>query len=456
MKGLRVIVVDDDESTCQSLGKVFAAEGCNVATFSDPRAARRELDTGTADVLVSDIVMRPVSGTDLLSHIKQRDLDTAVILVTGYGDIPSAVEAVRGGAFDYLAKPVDVDHLCLQVEKAGRQALLRRENRELKRRLASCEGEPRMIGESRAIEHLRESAARAAASDATVLITGESGVGKELVARSLFRDGLRTDGPFVVINCAAVPSTLIESEFFGHERGAFSGAVKRRRGRFELAHQGTLFLDEIGDVEPQAQVKLLRVLQERRFERVGGDETIEVDVRVIAATRYDLEERVRRGQFREDLFYRLRVIHLRVPPLRARTGDIPLLVEHFLRELSVRHGRPTPRLSPTASAALAAYSWPGNIRELRNCIEGLVVMARGRTIELDELPITVDGDAGDEAAAPLRAMADIEREAILTTLARVGGNRRVAARALGIGLKTLYRRLHDYGVLANEEPVGSE
>ena len=455
MTGLRVMVVDDDQSTCDSLGKVLQAEGHRVQTFTDGIAARRELDENATDVLVTDVVMSPLSGTDLLAHVVERGLDAAVILVTGYGDIPSAVDAVHQGAYDYLPKPVVVERLCLQVTRAGRQVRLQRENKELKERLAASHAAPRMLGHSPAMQALRQELDRAAASDATVLITGETGVGKELVAQTLYREGLRADRPFVVVNCAAVPATLVESEFFGHERGAFTGALKRRRGRFELAHGGTLFLDEVGDIDLQAQVKLLRVLQERTFERVGGSETVAVDVRVIAATRHDLAGRVESGEFREDLYYRLSVVCLRVPALRERAADIPVLAEAFLDEMAAAHGRPRTRLSAEAMAALVAYPWPGNVRELRNCVESLVVMARGSRIGIEELPVGMrTGDASE--TQPLRSMSDIEREAIMSTLARVGGNRRAAARALDIGLKTLYRRLHDYGILGQEEGGGSD
>jgi len=453
MNRLRVIVVDDDPTACRSLEKVFAAEGYEVTAHCDGNAAKTELDDSLFDVLVTDVVMEPVTGLDLLAHVKEQDLDTVVILLTGFGDIPSAVDAVKGGAFDYLQKPVDVERLCLQVAQAGRQSRLKRENRELREQVE--QGRPHaMIGEAGAVTELKSAIERAASSDVTVLITGESGVGKELVARSLYEQSPRTGAPFVVVNCAAIPVTLVESEFFGHERGAFTGAVKRRIGRFEQAHGGTLFLDEIGDVEPQVQVKLLRVLQERAFERVGGDRTIEIDTRVISATRYDLEERVAADLFREDLFYRLSVVHLKVPPLRERREDIPLLLDYFIATLAARHGRPAPKIDSLATAALTAHDWPGNVRELCNCIEGLVVMGRGEVIRLADLPMQFRGvlSAGGE----IRTLAELEREAVLSTLARVGGNRSETARLLGIGTKTLYRRLHEYGVLGTDESDRSD
>lgn len=448
MTRVRIMVVDDDPSTCQSLEKVFRAEGFESRAFCDGEAAKAELDGGLYDVLVTDVVMEPVTGLDLLTHVKEQNLDTVVILLTGYGDIPSAVDAVKRGAFDYLAKPVDVDRLCLQVAQAGRQSKLKRENREL-RELMGQRNPNAMIGDATSVRELKSAIERAASSDVTVLITGESGAGKELVARNLYELGPRANAPFVVVNCAAIPATLVESEFFGHERGAFTGAVKRRIGRFEQAHDGTLFLDEIGDIEPQVQVKLLRVLQERSFERVGGDQTIEVDTRVISATRYDLEQRVAEGLFREDLYYRLSVVHLRVPPLRERREDIPLLLDYFVATLAARHGRPAPKLDAQATAALSAYDWPGNVRELCNCVEGLVVMGREKVIRVNDLPLQVRG--GHAGNGEIRTLAEIEREAILSTLAQVGGNRAEAARLLGIGTKTLYRRLHEYGVLGPED-----
>ena len=459
MSTIRVAVVDDDPTTCSSLVKVLASEGYEVSGFTDGLAALEAVRSQPVDVVISDVVMSPLSGIELLRSVLTEELDVVVILVTGYGDIPSAVEAVKEGAFDYMPKPVDVERLCIQVEKAGRQARLRRENRELRRQLTCQRSGCGMVGRSAAIETLRRDTLRAASTDATVLITGESGVGKELVARALHQQGSRTGRPFIAVNCGAIPSTLIESEFFGHERGAFTGALRQHTGRFEQADRGTLFLDEIGDLEPQVQVKLLRALEERCFERVGGHQTVRVDVRLVAATRHDLEERARAGLFREDLFYRLRVIALHVCPLRERPEDIPLLVSHFAKQLSGFYSRSDLEFTSEALGALVRYAWPGNVRELRNCIESLVVMGQDPRVAIDDLPARVRGTAADsvpvDTVTHCGTLAEVERAVILATLAQVDGNRRRAAEHLGIGLKTLYRRLHVYGVIDGPSDEGA-
>jgi DNA-binding NtrC family response regulator len=417
-----------------------------------------------------------MDGLAFLNEVRQRKLELAVLLVTAFGSIESAVEAMRVGADDYLTKPVDLYELRKRVANLLENRNLKEEVSQLRQMLDKRYGFESLVGRSAPMERLFEQMRLVAPTRSNVLIIGESGTGKELVANALHRASPRREERFLAINCGAIPSDILESELFGHERGAFTGAVARKIGKFELAHKGTLFLDEISELYPELQVKLLRVLEERRIMRVGGSDLFEVDFRLIAATNRDLEREIESGKFREDLYYRLKVVTLRIPPLRERPADIPLLLEHYLAQLSQEHGKTNRRLSSEALAILQAYPWPGNVRELKNLLESLVIFAPGEVIQARELPLEVrqaaaargeivfapdppqgsdEPDDVQEAAAPSSAfdgsssagtktMDEIEREAILSTLERTGGRRAEAAQSLGIGLRTLQRKLKEY------------
>ncbi|MBI4269808.1 MAG: sigma-54-dependent Fis family transcriptional regulator [Candidatus Rokubacteria bacterium] len=448
-----VLVVDDDPTTVEGLGSLLEEEGFRVSRAVSGEEAIRLLDEAPPDVVVTDVMMGAVSGMQVLDHTLAHHRETAVVVVTGYATVESAVEAMRKGAYDYITKPIDVERLCLVIRKALDTNRLLLENRRLRQELSERFSFGQLVGKSVAMQQLFERIERVASTDATVLITGESGTGKELIASAIHYNSLRRDAPLVRVSCATLPETLIESEIFGHERGAFTGATQRRRGRFEQADGGTLFLDEVGDLAPDIQMKLLRVLQERTFERVGGEATLVADVRLIAATNRDLEAMVGEGQFREDLFYRLNVVPIRVLPLRDRPEDIPPLVQRFLDDFRSLHHGPVEALSGRAIHALMAYPWPGNVRELRNCLESLVVLSRKPVIDVQDIPEHVRSGAGAAfvsvpVGTPLR---EAEKTLILKTLAWLGGNKSLTAERLGIGLKTLYRRLEEYGISGDED-----
>ena len=388
-----------------------------------------------------------MDGVELLQKLRELDPDTAVIVTTAFGAVDTAVAAMRAGAVDYLTKPINVDELLLVIERALEQSRLRRETHELRTQLAERYRFDNVIGSSPKMQQVFKVVAQVAPSRATVLLSGESGTGKELIAAAVHHRSPRNDGPFVKLHCAALAESLLESELFGHERGAFTGAERRREGRFEQANGGTLFLDEIGDISAATQVKLLRVLQEHEFERVGGNQTIRVDVRVIAATNRDLRAMVADGRFREDLFYRLNVINITLPPLKERTSDIPALAMHFLRRYAEENAKKVDRFSDGALARLVGYTWPGNVRELENVVERAVVLADGESIETTHLPPEVV-PASESRAAPLipgSSMGDIERYAILTTLEAQGGSTSRAAEVLGISVRKIQYKLQEYG-----------
>jgi DNA-binding NtrC family response regulator len=370
-------------------------------------------------------------------------------MLTAYGNVETAVEAMKRGAYDFLAKPVNLDRLELLLTRALAERQLGVENQRLRAQLDSKYGFANIIGTSPAMQAVFDTIRHVAPTKATVLIQGESGTGKELVARALHQASPRREGPFVPVHCAALAPTLLESELFGHEKGAFTGAVERRRGRFEMADGGTLFLDEIGEIEPSLQVKILRVLEERAFERVGGSETVTVNVRLVAATNKDLRQLVADGKFREDLFYRLFVVNLTLPPLRERDGDIVLLTQHYLKTLAAENGKSVPTLTAEAMDALTAYSWPGNVRELRNVIERMVVLNSTGKLNLDDVPATVRQgahDSGRDATRAGRVLRDAERQLIEDALRQHRGNRTKAAQHLGISRRTLHRKLNEFGL----------
>jgi two-component system, NtrC family, response regulator AtoC len=435
----RVLVVDDDPASRDLLRKVLATEGHQVVTAADGREALAELARQPADLVVSDIRMPDLDGVQLLERMREAAPRVPVILVTAFGDVEGAVEAIRRGAFDYLAKPYDVDAIRLVVRRALAQAALAAENLELRQQVREKYRLEGIVGRSEPMLQVFKTAARVAQSDATVLIEGESGTGKELVARAIHAASRRAGGPFVAIDCGALAEGVLESELFGHARGAFTGAQATRRGLFEEAGHGTLFLDEMGDVGPGLQARLLRALQEGEVRRVGANEAIPVDVRVVAATNKDLARQVKEGRFREDLYYRINVVTLRLPPLRERREDIPLLAEHF----AAKHGRPEgAAITPPARELLLAYDWPGNVRELENVIARALALNHSGLVVPEDLPDRLRGlppavPAARSAERP--TLAEVERRYAAQVLAETGGNKTHAAEILGIDRKTLYR-----------------
>jgi len=449
-----VLVIDDETGSRESMAIAIERAGLAVRTFDDAKKALEYLDENEgARLAVCDLRMPGMDGIAFLNEVRERKIDLGVILVTGYGSIESAVEAMRVGADDYLTKPVDLYELRKRVMNLFEKEQLKEEVSSLREQLDKRYGFESIIGKSAPMDRLFDQMKMVAPTRSSVLIIGESGTGKELVANALHRASPRKNERFLAINCGAIPPDILESELFGHERGSFTGAVTRKIGKFELAHKGTLFLDEISELYPELQVKLLRVLEERQIMRVGASDLIDVDFRLIAATNRDLEKEVSLGRFREDLYYRLKVVTLRIPPLRERPSDIPGLAEHFLGLFSQEHGKGPKRLSAEALEVLSRYPWPGNVRELRNVLESVVVFhTQGDEIAVADLPIEVrDSSTLSTTGAPVqsvvgepRTMEEIERQAILETLLRTGGHRAKAADLLGIGLRTLQRKLKEY------------
>ena len=457
-----VLVVDDEKNIRDGLLQALE-DDWYVGLAENGQRALQWLETHRADAVLTDLKMPGIDGMELLARLLRLDNPPVVIMLTAYGNVETAVEAMKRGAYDFLTKPVNLDRLDLVLRRALRERQRERENTQLKAQLDRKYGFETILGNSPAMQQVFDVIRAAAPTRATVLIQGESGTGKELVARALHQNSPRREAPFVPVHCAALAPTLLESELFGHEKGAFTGALDRRPGRFEKADGGTLFLDEVGEIEPSLQVKILRVLQERQFERVGGTDTLSVDVRVVAATNRDLQAMVAAGTFREDLYYRLNVINVTLPPLRERgEGDIALLARHYLDELTREHGRPPSTITPAAMDILATYPWPGNVRELRNVIERLVVLGHGGPITPDALPqalrtppaTATAPSAPSVPSAPSPSPDDLhaaERLHIQSALRRFNGNRTRAAAALGISLRTLHRKLNQYN-LRNSPP----
>ncbi|WP_437808512.1 sigma-54-dependent transcriptional regulator [Sorangium sp. So ce1078] len=452
-QGSRVLVVDDEASARSGLEKLLRQEGYAVDAAADGVEALEVAAERPPDVVVTDLKMPKMDGVTLLGKLREQDPALPVIVVTAFGDVSSAVQAMRAGAEDYLTKPVDFDALLLSIERALERSALRVEAENLRRQLREREGEgvEGLIGASPAMQKVYRMARQVAGARATVLITGESGTGKGELARAIHAKGPRAKGPFVTLHCAALAESLLESELFGHERGAFTGADKRRIGRFEQAHGGTLFLDEVGEIAPSTQVKLLRVLQERTFERVGGNDTVSVDVRLIAATNRDLSAAVQEGRFREDLYYRLNVVHIDMPPLRVRDTDVLLLANHFLRRFAAENHRKIEGFTDEARAKLVAHRWPGNVRELENAIERAVVLCDETRIDAEHLPIDAAPVAKGALRIPGATMAEIERYAILSTLEATNGSTTRAAELLDISIRTIQYRLHEYGMTAKSK-----
>lgn len=451
----KILVVDDDQASVETTIDVLEREGYELHSASGGRQALKILGEEDIDVVITDLKMPDLSGIDLLKYIQKENLHTEVIIVTGYGTIDSAVEAMREGAFYYLQKPIeDINTLRQTVANAREKRWLLRQNLNLREQLDDKFGFDNIIGESKQMLDLFHKIRQVAPTKATVLITGESGVGKELIAKAIHNHSPRRDSSYKPINCGALHRELLESELFGHERGAFTGAAATKRGVFEQADGGTLFLDEIGEMGLETQVKFLRVLEEHEFTRLGGDKTFRVDVRVIAATNKDLENAVQNGAFRADLYYRINRFPLPVPPLRERREDIPLLVTAFIREFSREHNKSLTNITHEAMDYLKNAHWPGNIRELRNALETAVILAASHTIALkdlapdtqDEVPLPVP-TSDDSFVQVGMTMDEIEKEAISKTLTETGGNKKRAAEMLGIGLRTLYRKLESYGWL---------
>ncbi|MCK9286558.1 MAG: sigma-54 dependent transcriptional regulator [Sphaerochaetaceae bacterium] len=444
-----ILVADDEKNIRNGLQIALEDEGYEVLLAADGNEAWKLLVSSNIDLVVSDLRMPGLSGQDLLKKVVSSFPMMPVIILTGHGTIESAVEAMRNGAVDFVTKPLNLDRLFLMIRRALTNRELYDQNEALKKELEQLKretGSDKIIGKSEKMVRLMDRIRQVADAQASVLITGESGVGKELVADALHHFSSRATGPFIKVSCASFAETLLEDELFGHEKGAFSGAVSSRKGRFELADGGTLFLDEIGEINQSTQVKLLRVLQERSFERLGGEKTLQVDVRLVAATNRNLKDEVDRGRFREDLYYRLNVVHLDVPPLRERKEDIPLLIAHFLQTYNERNKRSVEGFTSRAKAAMLNYDWPGNIRELGNCVESTVVLATDKTIHLEDLPAAIR-NAGSEERLTIpvgTTMAQAEKEIILATIAHCGGNKSKAAEVLGLARKTLHRKLQEY------------
>ncbi|MFQ5877416.1 MAG: sigma-54-dependent transcriptional regulator [Acidobacteriota bacterium] len=451
-----VVVIEDDEGNRRATEAALRKDGYHVASFASGEEGIEYLRSAGADLLVTDLRMSPMDGLQVLRSAKRIDPGIAVLVVTGFGSVESAVDAMKEGADDYLQKPVNLVELRKRVAAGVEKRRLAQEVVRLKERLQEKFSFDRIVGASPAMQQVLHQLSLVARTRSSVLIVGESGTGKELIANAIHEHSPRRGERFLPINCAAIPSDILESELFGHERGAFTGAVQRKAGKFEMADRGTLFLDEVGAMPAALQAKLLRVLEERSFMRVGGTETIRVDVRIIAATNSDLEERISAGAFRSDLYYRLKVVTIRIPPLRERPEDIPILAHRFFETFKAENGRPDLSLSAEVVEALAGCPWEGNVREVRNLMESLVVLAPPGTkrIGLDDLPEgyrTPPPPAPAAApAGPARTMEEIERDAILRTLRETGGNRTRAAEILGIGLRTLQRKLREYGQVGDD------
>jgi len=445
----RILVVEDDGAARVGLQQLIRGWGFDVEAAADGEQALAQIDTFHPAIVLTDLVMPKMGGIDLLRRIQELGEPVTTVILTAQGTVETAVEAIKQGAYDYLTKPVDLQRLKILLSKVIERNATLREVRVLRRQLREHGTFGAMVGNSVRMREIYHVIEHAAPTGASVLISGESGTGKELVAQTIHRLSPRAHGAYVPINCAAIPDTLLESELFGHEKGAFTGAVERRQGCFELADHGTLFLDEISEMTPATQAKLLRVLQERSFRRVGGKSEQAVDIRIVAATNQDPPAAVKEGKLREDLYYRLNVFEITLPPLRDRKDDLPLLIQGFINEFNARNGRSVAGVDPAAMAVLEAYSWPGNVRELRNVIERATIVAEGRLVQPKDLPALTSSPAAargaEEGGTELTAgmtVGQAEEQLIQITLRHTGGNKTRAAELLGISLKTLHNKLH--------------
>lgn len=447
--GSRILVVDDEINIRGALVTLLEKKGHRVRGAGTGEEALDSLEAAPADLVLTDLKMPGMGGMEFLRRLKQQWPDTEVVVMTAYGSIDTAVEAMRCGAYDYLTKPIDRERFPLVVEKALEHHALAFENKRLKDRLETRTRFDHMVGESEPMKRVYTLVDMVADSDVTVLLTGESGTGKELVARAIHHKSPRADGPFVTLNCGALPENLFESELFGYEKGAFTGAMSNKMGRFELADGGTLLLDEVGELSLKSQVDFLRVLETKEFRRLGGTKIVKVDTRIIAATNRNLEEAVKQGDFREDLYYRLNVVPVRLPPLRERGDDIPLLVDRFLNEFSALHHRAPKDVSRDAMRLLRLYAWPGNIRQLRNLMERMVVTVKDPVVLPEHLPEDIQASKEDRRTMVVAlgsSLDDIEREVIRRTLAEVTNHREKAAKLLGISLRALQYKIKEYGI----------
>jgi two-component system response regulator HydG len=453
---IRLLVVDNDIVHARTMGEALGRLGLDVTVVGSGGEGARRIGQETFDVVVTDLMMNDIGGLEILARAKQASPETEVIVVTGHGTIPSAVLAMQQGAFTYLQKPLDLGHLRAAVEKASEGIRLKRQNLELNRRLDEKFGFEGVVGSSPQLLALIERMKRIAPTDVTVLIQGETGTGKELVAQAIHQNSPRKPKPFVALNCAALSENILESELFGHVKGAFTDASSDRVGKFEYANGGTLFLDEVGDMPMATQIKLLRVLESGEITRVGSNTPVRVNVRILSATNRNLEDAIASGAFRSDLYHRLKVVTVAIPPLRDRSGDIPLLIEHFVKQFAKRHGKQIKGVSLAARVKLGSYPWPGNVRQLRNVVESMVVVDCDETLDVDDLPLELEPDVPPTAltgpvdmATGLQALVgkpleEVERIFITETLKLTGGNREQAAALLGIGERTLYRKIKEY------------
>jgi DNA-binding NtrC family response regulator len=443
----KLLVADDEKNIREGIAASLEMDGYDVVTAADGTEGWKRFGKGDIDLVITDLRMPGMSGEEFMRHIRAETPGVPVIVLTGHGTVENAVAAMRDGAYDLLTKPVKLERMSLLVKRALENRELVLTHRRLEEELEHRKHFKTMIGTSAPMRRVFDTVSRAAPTRASILITGESGVGKELVADAIHELSPRKGKPLIKVHCAALAASLLESELFGHEKGAFTGAVARKRGRFELAQEGTLFLDEIGEIDQNIQIKLLRVLQEKKFERVGGEETVEADVRIVAATNKDLKAEIEKGNFREDLYYRLNVVNILVPPLRERKDDIPLLIASFLKEFAQENGKAVEGINEKARSSLYAYDWPGNVRELRNCVESAVVMAKGNVITEDDLPPTLrQGSDEGWIRIPLgTSLDDSERIIVRDTLSFLKGNKSKTAETLSIGRKTLHRKLAEWG-----------
>jgi two-component system NtrC family response regulator len=453
----RILIVDDEKVQLEILEGFLVKQGYEATAAEDGQRALEKFKNGSFDAVLTDYRMPGMDGIQLLREVRRLQPEAVVVIMTAYGTVGTAVAAMKEGAYDYLTKPIDLDELLLLIQRVEREVGLDQENRELKEQLREKFKVDFIVSASRQMEEALNLVGRVSRSSATILILGESGTGKELIARAIHYSSPRADKPFVKVNCAALPENLLESELFGHEKGAFTGAVARRIGRFELADQGSIFLDEIGDLSPSLQMKLLRVLQEKEFERVGSNQTIRSDVRVIAATNRNLEEAIQKGTFREDLYYRLNVVTISLPPLRERKEDIPLLVEHFLKKYNRENKKKVTSLSKEGRDLLRRYDYPGNVRELENIVERAVVLCRGDTLTTQDLPLNLREGKAEAALERDRGtqslpgtLEEIERQLILKALERSGGVQTKAAEELGISERVLRYKMKKYSLAEKE------
>ncbi len=443
-----ILVVDDEKNIREGLGKALELEGYRIFLAADGDQALLLVENEEIDLVIADLKMPGLSGEELLKKVVSAYPTVPVIILTGHGTIESAVKAMRDGAYDFLTKPLNLERLSLLVKRALSNRELFLQHRALQEELDRRTKFPQIIGKSERMQKIFAVINQVAPTKASIIITGASGTGKEMIADAIHYNSPRKDKPYIKVHCAALTETLLESELFGHEKGAFTGAISRRRGRFELAHSGTIFLDEIGEINPTIQIKILRVLHEKKFERVGGEETIDVDVRIISATNKDLKKEIEKNNFREDLYYRLNVVNIHIPPLRERKDDIPLLIAAFLKEFIVENKKKIQGIDTKAGLILNQYSWPGNVRELRNCIESMVVMCKGTVITADDLPPYLRA-TGEKDAIRLNTgitLQEAEKQIITFTLNQNGGNKTKTAEILGIGRKTLHRKLNEYKI----------